>query len=152
VPHANLVDGQAKCIGGDLRHDRFEALPDGSGGDIHGDRTVGLEVEPRRFLRPGAGALDKARDRDAVVAAVDQPPLQTAFLVPAELDEAAIERLAVIPAVAFGVGRRAAGLKPRQLVWHLGGGDQIAASHLGTVDPQIACRQLDQPLAKNDAS
>src|SRR5439155_19734107 len=95
-----------------------------------------------------AGALDKARNCEAVITPVDQAPLQSTLFLPAELSEAAFERLAVIPAVAFGIHRRAARLQPRQLVRHLGGADQIAQAHLGVVYSQIACRQLDQSLAE----
>jgi hypothetical protein len=83
-----------------------------------------------------------------VIAPIDQTALQFAFFVPAELGEATVERLAVIAAVAFGLGGRAARLQLRQFVRHIGGADQVAATHLGAVDAEIVRRQLDQALAE----
>ena len=102
---AHLPERQAERIRRDLRHHRFEALPDRGRADIDRHRAVRLEVEPRRLLRPGSAALDKAGDRDAVIAAVDLAALQRALFLPAELGEAALERLAIVAAVALGIDR-----------------------------------------------
>jgi len=45
--------------------------------------------EPRRLLRTGSAALDKAGDSDAVLAPVDLAALQRTLILPAELGEAA---------------------------------------------------------------
>src|SRR6202040_3223044 len=107
--------------------------------------------EPRRLLRSGPTALDKTGDGDAVVAPVDLAALQRTLFLPAELGEAAFEGFAIIAAVALGIDGRPARLQPWQPVRHLAGADQVAPTHLGAVDPQIARRQLDQPLAKERA-
>src|ERR1051326_7664985 len=116
MKHTHQVDWHAERVGGDLGHYRFETLPDRRRADIHRHAAVGLQFEPRRLLRPGAGTLYKAGDRDAVIAPVNQSALQFALLLPTELSQATFERLTVIAAVAFGIHRRAAGLQPGQLV------------------------------------
>ena len=83
-----------------------------------------------------------------MIAAVDLAALQRAFFFPAELGKTAVERLAIIAAVAFGIDRRAARLQPRQPVRHFRGANQVAAPHLGAVDPEVARRQFDQPLTE----
>ena len=45
-----------------------------------------------RLLRAGGAALDEAADREAVIAAVDQPALQLRLVGPAEFVKAAVER------------------------------------------------------------
>ena len=132
---AHLIERQPERVRPDLRHDRFEALPDRSRADIHRHRAIRFEVEPRRLLRTGSTALDKAGNGDAVVAPVDQAALQRALFLPAELGEAAFERFHVIAAVAFGIAGRTDRFQPWQLVGHLAGADQVAPSHLGAVDP-----------------
>src|SRR5439155_23623568 len=133
---------------GDLRHHCFEALPDRSRADINRHGAVRLEVEPRRLLRAGSAALDKAGDGEAVVAPVDLAALQRTLFLPAELGEAAFEGLAIVAAVALGIAGRTHRLQAWQPVRHLAGADQVAPTHLGAVDSQVARRQLDQALAK----
>jgi hypothetical protein len=77
--------------------------------------------------------------------------LQCTLFLPAEFGEAAFEGFAIVAAVALGIDGRTARLKPWQPVRHLAGANQVAPTHLGAVDPQIARRQLDQPLAKERA-
>ena len=81
MEHVHLVQRDAVRVGRDLSHHRFEALPDCGGADIHRRRAVRREFKPRRLLRPGTGPLDKAGDRDAVIA-VRRPggPAMRAFL------------------------------------------------------------------------
>ena len=86
-----------------------------------------------------------------MIAAVDLAALQRAFFLPAELGKTAVERLAIVAAVAFGIDRRAARLQPRQPVRHFRGANQVAPPHLGAVDPEVARRQFDQPLAEERA-
>src|SRR5439155_11659958 len=99
----------------------------------------------------GSAALDKAGDGQAVLAPVDFVALQRTLFLPAELGKAAFEGFAIIAAVALGITGRTDRLQPRQPVRHLSGADQVAPPHLGAVDPKVACRQLDQPLAKKRA-
>jgi hypothetical protein len=66
--------------------------------------------------------------------------LQRAFLRPAELGEAVFEGFAIVAAVALGIDGRTARLQSRQPVRHLAGADQVAPTHLGAVDPQLARR------------
>ena len=89
MQYAHLPERHTERVRGDLRHHRFEALPDRSRADIDRDRAIRLEVEPRRLLRTGSAALDKAGNGDAVVAPVDLAALQRTLILPAELDEAA---------------------------------------------------------------
>jgi hypothetical protein len=77
--------------------------------------------------------------------------LQRTLFVPAELGETAFEGFAIVAAVAFGIDGRTAWFQPWQPVRHLIGADQIAPTHLGAVDPEVARRQLDQPLTKERA-
>ena len=148
MENADLPERQAERIRGDLRHYRFQALPERGRADIHRHHTVRLQFQARRLLRPGAASLDKAGDGDTVIAAVDLAPLQSALFFPAELGKAAVERLAIVAAVAFGIDRRAPRLQPGQPVRHFRRADQIAPPHLDAVDPEIARRQFDQPLAE----
>src|SRR6516162_5108787 len=148
---AALPARQAERVRRDLRHHRFEALPDGSRADIDRHHPIRLEVEPRRLVRTGSAALDKTGDRDAVVAPVDLAALQCALFFPAELGQAALKSFAIITAVALGIDGRTARLQPRQPVRHLASADQVAPTHLGAVDPQVARRELDEPLAKERA-
>src|ERR1700730_12664495 len=97
---AHMIERQAERICADLRHHRFEALPDRRGADVHRHAAVRLQFEPRRLLRPGPRPFDKTADRDAVIAAIDQSALQCAFFCPTEHGEAAVECLTVIAAVA----------------------------------------------------
>src|SRR5262249_29391582 len=151
VQDAHLPERQAERIRRDLRHHRFEALPHRSRADIDRHRAIRLEVESCRLLRTGSAALEKAGDSDAVVAPVDLAALQRTLFLPAELGEAALEGFMIIAAVAFGIPGWTDWLQPRQPVRHLARTDQIAAAHLGAVDPQVARRQLDKPLAKERA-
>jgi hypothetical protein len=76
MQHAHLPERQAERVRGDLRHHRFEALPDRSRTDIDHHRAMRFEVEPRRLLWTGATALDKTDDSHAMVAPVDLAALQ----------------------------------------------------------------------------
>jgi hypothetical protein len=85
VQDAHLVERQAERVRRDLRHHRFQTLPDRSRADIDRHRSIRLEVEPRRLLRTESAALDKTGNPNAVVATVDLAALQCAFFFPAEL-------------------------------------------------------------------
>jgi hypothetical protein len=122
VQHTHLPERHTERVRSDLRHHRFQALPDCSRADIDRHRAIRLEVEPRRLLRTGAAALDKAGDSDAVVAPVDLAALHRTLFLPAELGEAAFEGFAIIAAVALGIDGRTARLQPWQPVRHLAGG------------------------------
>ena len=75
MEHAHPVERQVERVGGDLCHDRFEALSDRGGTDIDRHPAIRFEVEPRGLLRPRPRPFDKTGDRDAVIAAVNQPAL-----------------------------------------------------------------------------
>src|SRR4029077_10503654 len=128
-----------------------QPLPDRRRADRDRRTAVPLRPEPRQFLRPGAAALDKAGDRDAVIAPVDQPAVQLLLLVPAEFGQTTVQRMRIITAVAFGMGIEVAGLDPGERVGHLGIGDQVLAAHLYRIDAEFPGRQLDQPLAEEAA-
>ena len=68
---SHVIERQAERVRRDLRHHRFEPLPDSSRADIDRHPAIGFELEPRRLLRTRATALDKAGDRNAMVAPVD---------------------------------------------------------------------------------
>ena len=111
-----------------------------------------LQFQARRLLRPGAAALDKAGDRDAVIAAVDQPALQARFSVPAELGKAALERLAIVAAVAFGIDRRAAGLQPSERIRHLATAIRLRRRISTLSIPRSPAASSISRSQKNDAS
>ena len=109
---AHLPERHTERIRRDLRHHRFEALPNRSRTDIDRYRAIRLEVEPRRLLGAGSAALDKAGDSDTVKAPVDLAALQRALFLPAELCETAFEGLAIVAAVARGIAGRTDRFQP----------------------------------------
>src|SRR3546814_6552829 len=76
VKQADAVEGQLERVGGNLHHDRLEALPHGGGADIDGDRAVVLQDHAGVLTRTRGAALDEACDSEAVIEAVDQPALE----------------------------------------------------------------------------
>src|SRR5256714_14721644 len=123
---AHLPERHAEGVRRDLRHHRFETLSDRSRADINRHRAICLDFEPRRLLRTGSAALDKAGDGDAVVAPVDLAVLQRTLFLPAKLGEAAFEGFAIIATVALGIDGRTARLQPWQPVRHFAGANQVA--------------------------
>src|SRR5262249_56685685 len=108
--------------------------------------AIGLEHDARGFFRPGRAALDEAADREAVVAAVDQPALRPGFLRPADLRKAAVERGVIVAAVelVLALERRDGG----DLIGHLALCDEIAAAELDAVQVQILGHDVKEPLAE----
>src|SRR5215472_18534522 len=119
VERLYFVNRHAESVGCDLRDDRLQSLTHRRRADIDGDRTVGLQLQACILPGPRAAALDKAADRNAVVAAVDQFPLQLLFFLPAELGEAAVECVSIVASVAFGLRVEVAGLDAGERIGHL---------------------------------
>src|SRR5437763_9470842 len=104
VEHAaDAIHRHAERVGRDLREDGLEALAVGRRAGVDGERSIAVQHEPRALARTRRAALDIAADADAVVAAVDQLAAELGLLVPAELRQAALERRAVVAAVALAL-------------------------------------------------
>src|SRR3954468_3193126 len=68
---------------------------------IERDRAVPFEHHADVLARAGAAAFEIAADRDAVAAAADQLALHLLLFSPAEILEAAVQRLLIIAGVGF---------------------------------------------------
>ena len=75
-----------------LREDRLQSLPDRRGADIDGNRAVRFHDHARIFFGSCGAAFDEASQADAMIAAVDQAPLEFGFLRPMELIQTAFQR------------------------------------------------------------
>ena len=146
IDAADALHGDFERVGGDLGEHRLEPLPDRGRADMNREHAVGLEHQPRAFLRPGGTALDEAAEPEPVIASIDQLALQLFLFAPADLGQAAFERDLIVTAIervlAFVGGDGG------DAVRHLGLGHEIAPSQLDSVDAQIGRRHVDEPLAK----
>src|SRR6516225_11712229 len=95
----NAIDRYLQSVGGDLREDGFETLPNRRGADEDRDRAVGLEHQTRIFLRAGRTTLDETPDPQSVIAAIDQLSLEVRPFRPPDLLKTAVEGQPVFAAV-----------------------------------------------------
>ena len=88
----------------------------------------------------------KQHDREAVIAAVDQPALELFLLGPADFGKTALERDLIIAAVelVLALERR----DGRDRVGHFGFADEVAPAEFDLIDAEIARRHVEQALAK----
>src|SRR5262252_1877663 len=138
-------------IGRNLPHDGLDALADCRRPNIDRDRAVGLDLHAGVLARTRATAFDKTGDTDAMIAAVDQSPVQAHFFGPAELRNAAVECARIVAAVALGLAEAVIRHDRREPIWHLGRRDEIAATDVEAIEAEVAGCKVEEPLAKESA-
>src|SRR5262249_2973894 len=97
---------------------------------------------------PSTTAFDEAGKRHAVIPPLNEVTLQFALLLPTEFGEAALERMRVVAAIAFGFGIEITRLDASEPIGHLAVGNKVAPAHLDAVDAELLRRDFDQPLAE----
>ena len=147
VTTCTSLDVHAELIGDDLReHGEVPlALRADAGRDAH--LAARLDRDARAFVRADAGALDVADDADADVPALGaQPRLLVAHeLLVADHLGRLLERRQVVAAVVDE--RRGVLEHDLVVVRETVGREQVAPADLDAVDPQLARREVEQPLA-----
>src|SRR3954470_6589787 len=93
VKDADLLQIHAQRVRRDLRHYRLEPLAHARGADEHRYAAVIVERDAGVLARAGRAAFDEAAHGDAVVAAIDQLPLQFQLFFPVEFFKTLLERL-----------------------------------------------------------
>src|SRR5215831_20610865 len=143
---ADAVHRNFKRIRSDLREHGFDALADRRRADENRDRSVKVYLKPRGFLGTSRSAFNETADREAVIAPVDQLPLELRLVGPTKFLKAAIERKAIIAAVEFVLGlKRRDG---RHRLRHCGRRDQIAATEFDAIDVEVLRDHVQQALAE----
>ena len=144
--HDDLVDGNAPCLGDDLREHGFVPLPLRAGPGCDHDHAGGIDPNGGALERPDAGAFD--------VAAQPQPEI-TAFLQrfllagakciqPADLFDGAPQGFGIIAAVVND--GHAVAIGQPDLVGHLVGPDHVAQPNLRRLEIQRVGHQIDHAL------
>lgn len=145
------VDRHFERIGGDLRHDRLDALPHARRSHIDRERAVGFDDNARILARPGRAALDEAGNTETVIAPVDQLAVQRKLVMPAGILDAVIEGAGIVAAVARGVAEAIVGAHRRQRIRHLRQRDEVAPPDIETVEAEILRGHVEQPVHEEAA-
>src|SRR5436190_17559942 len=135
-----------ECIGSNLRKGGFKPLPDRRRPDEHREVALRLKHDACALLGPGRPALDEAAHGYAVVAAVDQAPLEPRARVPVDLREAAIEGCMVVAAVEFVLALKWG--NGGDLIGHLGFCHQIASAQFDAIDAKVGRDDIEQAFAE----
>ena len=137
------LDRHLERVGGDLRHDGLDALPDARRSHIDRERAVALDDDARILARAGRAAFDEAGNAEAVIAAVDQLAVERQLVVPAGIRDATIERAGIVAAVARGVAEAVVRAHRRERIRHLRQRDEIAPPDLEAVEAEILRGHVD---------
>ena len=116
-----------------------------------GDAEVDLHLTLRRYQHPGAleraksGGLHVRGDANSVVATLLVGPLPLGQSLIIDLLQRPVEGAGVVAAVEY----RVASVQARRpgVVWHLAGGDQVAASQFRRIQAKVAGNHVQQALA-----
>ncbi len=133
--HPDPFDRHAELVRGDLGEHRLVPLTLGGQPDRHLDGAVGLHLDVRALVGPGAGALDVAAETDAEQTAL-VPGLRP-FGVEGVPADQLLEHHQLVRVVAGVVDQRAAVLEDQPLVvGELVGLDEVGRPHRGAVEPE----------------
>src|SRR6202030_3012423 len=86
-------------VGGNLRHDRLEALADGRTTDINCVASIRVQHRSRELHRAGSPGLGETADCDSVISAVDNPSIELRFVLPIYFSQTTIKCLAIVAAI-----------------------------------------------------
>src|SRR6266849_4232006 len=96
---ADAIHRDFQRIRRDLGEHGFDALADRRRTDENRNRSIRVDFKPRRLLGAGGATFDETTDREAVIAPVDQLPLELCLAGPTKFLKAAVEGKAIIAAV-----------------------------------------------------
>lgn len=151
VQHLNSLEWNFQCVRSDLGQDRFEALPERGRSHRHRRRSVRIERNFRTLTRSCGSALDKKTKAISVISPIDLLALMLGLSFPAKLLQATVKHDVISAAVALsfrtGIGMTHSG----ELVGHLLFRNEIATAEIRRIDPQVAGRNIEKPLAKETA-
>src|SRR5262245_41264383 len=96
---SNAVHRHLQCVGRNLRQHRDDALAHVGRTYVDRDGSILLDLDAGAFFGTRRAALDEATQRDAVVLALDEPPLQRLLSIPSEFGEATVQSDLIVAAV-----------------------------------------------------
>src|SRR5262249_42568838 len=149
--HSYALDGNFQGVGGNLRHDRFHALPDCRRADIKRDIAALLDFNSGGLARSRGAALDEARNAQAVIASVHELSNELGLFPPPAFLDAAIEGAEVVAAVAGGIVEAVERTHRRERIRHRACWNEIAPSDLESVDLELVRSDVEHPFEEKAA-